>query len=222
MAQTADTDSYLDEVRTERKFERSTWEEATAGIDYSKDLEKEQEKLEEETIQPATKDTESSFFDHGINSNLAIILLIIIGLVLLFFILQAAMGSNIFVRNKKIKTAGTSLSLEEIEENLAENDPTDLIEQAVNAGNYRLALRLYYLKIIRELSLADVISWKRDKTNGDYLKELRMDALHVPFRNITLAFERIWYGNRNLSAQEFQQIRPEFDHFINSIPKHEK
>ncbi|MEM9886476.1 MAG: DUF4129 domain-containing protein [Bacteroidota bacterium] len=219
----AQSDSYLEETQAERPFERDNWKRATEGIDYSEDLKKEREKQEEteEEVQ-LEEDSDSSFLEEGINSTFATILLIVLGVVLLYFILRAALGENAFARNKKIKNTGTTLSLEEIEENLEENDPSSLIEQAIRTGNYRLALRLYYLKVIRELSLAHAIDWKRDKTNGDYLRELRLADLRVPFRSITLAFERIWYGNRNLTEQEFQRIQPQFDHLINKIPKNEQ
>ena len=54
---------------------------------------------------------------------------------------------------------------EKIEENIHESDLDKFIKQAESEEKYNLAIRLYYLAIIKELSLGKLIKWKRNKTN---------------------------------------------------------
>ncbi|MEN0049301.1 MAG: DUF4129 domain-containing protein, partial [Bacteroidota bacterium] len=200
-----------------REFNQSDWERAIGDIDYSKDLEKDQPKKKKES-----KERRDISFNPGFSKSFATVLLVIIGVALLVLLLRLTLGAQAKARNKKIKANQEVTSLEEIEENLTANDPTSLIEQAIQSGNYRLALRLYYLKIIRELSLTGAIEWKKDKTNGEYLRELKVNQLRSPFRSVTIAFERIWYGNRAIDQEEFMRLQPEFDQLLNTIPKNEQ
>jgi len=208
---------YQQESLTKRDFKQSDWERATGDIDYSKDLKRDKPKKKKEP-----KERRGISFDTGFSKSFAIVLLVIIGAVLLILLLRLTLGVSEKARNKKINAVHEAMTLEEIEENLETHDPSYLIEQAIQHGNYRLALRLYYLKVIRELSLNGVIEWKKDKTNSDYLRELKLDQLRAPFRSVTFAFERIWYGNRLLDREEFMRIQPEFDHLLNDIPKNEQ
>ncbi|MEO0779887.1 MAG: DUF4129 domain-containing protein, partial [Bacteroidota bacterium] len=86
-------------------------------------------------------------------------------------------------------------------------------------GDYRLAARLYYLAIIKELSLHEAIQWKRDKTNRDYLRELVGHPLRDEFRALTLVFERIWYGDRALEEADFPLLQARFEQLLQATKK---
>ena len=47
------------------------------------------------------------------------------------------------------------------EEHIYESDLDRFIREATEQGNYALAIRLYYLAIIKELSLNRTILWKK-------------------------------------------------------------
>ena len=106
--------------------------------------------------------------------------------------------------------------IEVIEENIYESDLEDFIQQATQQKNYNLAIRLFYLAIIKELSLAKLIKWKRDKTNKDYLNEMRGTELYSSFREQTQIFERIWYGESNLQQTDYANLAGAFQKLLNS------
>ena len=112
-------------------------------------------------------------------------------------------------RDKKLKSVN-AIDLKEIEENLEDVELEDPIQQAIAAGNYPLAVRLYYLAILKDLSLNKKIKWKKDKTNGEYLRELAGTNIFEEFQKITLVFERIWYGKMELSQADFQKVEKLF------------
>ncbi|MFK7936817.1 MAG: hypothetical protein AB8G22_25110 [Saprospiraceae bacterium] len=145
-------------------------------------------------------------------------LLIATGIGIIAFLLYKLMGEVNAPRDRKIKKGRLSeISLEEIEENIVEADLPDFIEQAIAEENYSLAIRLYYLLIIKELSANNLIQYKKDKTNRSYLSELSGTDFYTNFQQTTQIFERIWYGQDELNKTNFLQIQPAFQQFITSI-----
>ena len=69
-----------------------------------------------------------------------------------------------------------------------------------------MAVRLYYLSVLKELSVKNHIRWKRDKTNGAYLRELAGSPLFGTVQEVTLIFERVWYGKVELAKPDFDQL----------------
>lgn len=83
-----------------------------------------------------------------------------------------------------------------------------LLAQAEGENNYRLAVRLGYLQVLRQLSDRGLIRWQPDKTNHDYLYELPAGPLPEAFRELTRQFEYVWYGEQDdLSAADYERAR---------------
>jgi len=93
------------------------------------------------------------------------------------------------------------------------------IRAAKEKGDYALAMRLYYLAIIKEMSLKKLIKWKRDKTNGEYLRELRSSNFFTEFNEVTNIFERIWYGGGKIDAGTFAGFEGKFRGLVERIKK---
>jgi hypothetical protein len=144
--------------------------------------------------------------------------MIVLGVALLVFLIMKLMNAENLFSPKNTKVAGrttTEIDLEDIEENLHESDLEGFIRQALAEKNYALAVRLYYLAILKELSLSNQIKWKRDKTNREYLREMSGQKLAGKFRETTLIFERVWYGTGELTEPIFQQLEPKFKTVLN-------
>src|ERR1043165_1444161 len=88
-------------------------------------------------------------------------------------------------------------------ENLEKDQFDKLIEEAKTAGNYRLAVRLLYLKMLKAMSDAGLIKWQRHKTNFEYYYELKGENIRSEFHTLTLVFESVWYGHHEITAGEF-------------------
>ena len=96
--------------------------------------------------------------------------------------------------------------LEKIEANLDQANVQPLLERAVQSRNWRLALRLNYLQTIQELNEKGYLVWKRDKTNGTYLRELqKYPELSSHFATLTRIFEFVWFGQNDNAAQRGYQ-----------------
>jgi hypothetical protein len=98
-------------------------------------------------------------------------------------------------------------------ENIHEISFDDEIEKAVSNHNYRLAVRLLYLKCLKQLNDAQLIHWQIDKTNSAYLNELTDDEKRQSFGMLTRQFEYVWYGDFPVDGQAFQNINLLFRDF---------
>lgn len=102
---------------------------------------------------------------------------------------------------------------EYITENLFDIDYESALKRAVAAQNYRLAIRLMYLQTLKELALRNIIQYRQERTNSDYLMQLFQTAYYKDFFRLTRNFEYAWYGNFAVSPTSFEQIRQEFTNF---------
>lgn len=88
-----------------------------------------------------------------------------------------------------------------------------LIDNAIAEHDYANALRWLYLRNLKKLEEKGLIDWKRDKTNHDYLWELRNSPLQADFKKLTRYFDYSFYGKNVVTADEFPELHKAFDHF---------
>lgn len=196
-------EEYLTEELEVEKFDRDEWKKLTEDIDYSEKKIKEKKKKEPQEFNPEGVAAIGKFLMY---------LVIAIGVGAIIFIISKLIteGNFSFKKNRKIKAGSVTYDLDEIEENLPDVELKTPIEKAIADGNYPLAIRLYYLSIIQELSANEIITWKREKTNFEYIREMRTHRLGNDFRNVTQIFERVWYGENEIDEAAFLQIQPAF------------
>lgn len=102
-----------------------------------------------------------------------------------------------------------ALSYETLAENIHELDFATRLREAEEAGNLRLAVRLGYLQLLKQLSDGQLINWQPNKTNQAYLRELtaQRPALRAPFAELTRQFEYVWYGELPLPPPLYAEVR---------------
>ena len=104
------------------------------------------------------------------------------------------------------------------EENLIKNeDLQQLVQNALAAKEYRLAVRYYYLFLLQLMTAKEIISWGIQKTNDDYLKEIDRAELKQPFGDITRLYEYIWYGDFPINASKYAVAETAFSNLQNML-----
>lgn len=201
-------DDYLQQRVQRNEFDKKKWESLKEELDYSG---KPAQKKKKKTEDPATTGAGAGQF--------AKFLIIAAGIGLLVFLfIKMAAGNDLFARrNRKLKPSVADINLAAIEENLEEARLEDPIRQAVAAGNFPLAVRLYYLSMLKALSLKKLIRWKRDKTNGEYLRELADSPLFSTVQEATQIFERVWYGKVEIDREDFSKLEAKFRSAVEKI-----
>ena len=101
-----------------------------------------------------------------------------------------------------------ALAYDTAAEDIHEVDFASRLAEAEAAGNWRLAVRLGYLQLLKALSDRGFVQWQPDKTNHAYLAELPANGpLRADFREITRQFEFVWYGELALSGPLYARVR---------------
>ena len=221
---------YLQEDIPQRLFDVNSWEAAKEGIDYNQDIrvDRTDENFfdeEGEKANPTAPQQNRSNSDRnsGVGSfffKLILIIALIIAVALIVARFVGGQGLK-FRRNKKIDTTPINIDVEAVEEKLIESDIDRMIREAEEAGNFALALRLQYLAGVKALALNKHIIWKKSKTNRTYLYEIKKPEINNGFQALTLVFERIWYGDKNVNHTDYQTLKPQFLNFIKLVEQHQ-
>ncbi len=117
------------------------------------------------------------------------------------------------------KKNSNEIPYETLGENIHAIDFANAITEATTKKNYRLAVRLYYLKALKELTDHEMIDWKINKTNRSYVYELNSPTLRPDFEQITLQFEYAWYGDFPVDETQFIHIKNQFLTFSEGLSR---
>jgi len=122
-------------------------------------------------------------------------------------------SSNIVIFAKSQKTIMPGNEDDEIEENIFRINYQREIEKAMTAENYRLAIRLMFLRLLRDLSNKNLIHYKPGKTNFDYLSQIFSTGYYHDFFRLTRHYEYVWYGKFDVGQEAFGAIKNDFENF---------
>ncbi|QIL75623.1 DUF4129 domain-containing protein [Hymenobacter sp. HDW8] len=90
---------------------------------------------------------------------------------------------------------------------------------AEEAGNYRLAVRLGFLSVLKQLTDLGLLDWRPEKTNADYIAEMPPNALRPAFITVARQFEYAWYGEWELSPAQYAEVRAAQVGLITKVPQ---
>ncbi len=200
-------EAYFEKKVERHDFDEKKWESLKEGIDYGSPKKKDKKKPDKKQKEAPEMPSEGL----GLGPVFKILAIVVAVGLLVLLIVKMAGGENLFgPKNTKLKPSVSSAEIEKIEENLHEAELSDPIRRAIAARDYPMAVRLYYLAVLKELAIKNHIRWKRDKTNGAYLREMAGSPLFPTVQEATLVFERIWYGKVELSRQDFDEVEIKF------------
>lgn len=138
-----------------------------------------------------------------------VIIFIVLGLVVFTVIKLIGLDINIFTRKSKSIDVPYNESLE----NIHEIDFNEEIDKAITNGNYRLAVRLLYLRSLKLLNDKELINWQPEKTNQNYINEIVDPERKGQFTALTRQFEYIWYGEFFIDKESFVVVKVSFERF---------
>ena len=144
-----------------------------------------------------------------------VILYIILGAVIAFLIYILFVNSDFKANGKKYKSIHEVDDLSPSEIPLTELER--LLKVALASKDYRGAIRIYYLFILKDLSEKNWINWEKEKTNMHYIIEMKNKKEGEQFNTVVNYFEFIWYGKRHISQSQFQSIQPNFTSLLKQL-----
>ncbi|HLP57060.1 MAG TPA: hypothetical protein VK151_18620 [Fluviicola sp.] len=135
---------------------------------------------------------------------LGIILLIILVGIIIYYIL------------KNRQPANPTVPFEPLEEDLnpATISKTELemrLEEAMQRGDYRECVRIYFLFAMKELIQRRWIFWKKEKTNIHYIIEMQGRKGVREFEEIVGLYDLVWYGDYVIDEAAYNRMQPVLD-----------
>lgn len=201
------------------QVEDAQWQKIKEGLEYSeKPIEKKKDAPTNTQSNTSTPSNWGNPFDlfKGIGV-LGKIVFFILVVGLLGSLLYALAGQGFFLGNKNLN-GELSFDLNDLENNIHESDLDRFLREAIQKGDYRAAIRVYYLALIKEASIRQLIHWKREKTNAEYLREMRKYApLYEPFREATLTYDYAWYGNITVQQADYERVSLFFNDLLQKV-----
>lgn len=193
----------------EDNFDRETWNDLVEDLYYG-----EIEGAPEEEIQEYSDSSEIGGSGWGISlGSTGQVIVISLIVLLLIFLVANLLGFGPGGKRVRMKKEH-QFSFESLEEQLHESDLDRFLRLALDQQDFRVALRIYYLKVMKNLSELGWIAWKKEKTNYDYVREMRQQMSYDQFRSLTSAFEIIWYGEMDIHQTEYDQLHPMFQEYV--------
>lgn len=151
----------------------------------------------------------------------SIFFIVVGGGLIVFFIIKAtnAGGGTLFKGKTKRKEEKIDATLEDVDIHAITYD--DEIQRAVARQDYRFAVRLWFLRSLKEMSDLNLINWKIDKTNSDYYYELSGNKLQKQFGSVSLLYDYVWYGEFKLNELKYREAERELQGYLSNIRSQE-
>lgn len=137
--------------------------------------------------------------DDGYIYTFIIILLVILAVAYIIYRLRL----NPNMRNEQVRLESAT-TIQEAEADLLKVSLDDLIANAEQSGDFRMLVHLHYLELLRALHHQNHIAWEAYKTNGQYTYEIQILELRKEYAQLTVFFDRVWYGYKEIDQQNYQ------------------
>lgn len=163
---------------------------------------------EEEKKERSTP-TDLSFL-RAIGAFLQTIFPFLLGGFIVFLILKLVLGSELGFFNFKKGKKKVAEKLIYEEDDIHEIDLETLLQEAIATENYRLAIRYYYLIVLKELSAKKLIKYHKEKTNTVYKFELEKGQTRDNFAYLSYVYTYVWYGEFTINKDDFKKAASKF------------
>lgn len=203
-----ETEAYKKSELQETSLNEDYWKKKQKRFDYSDEYQPEQKKKDKKK-----KSNEMPKLNLGPAAKIIFYGVIILGLA---FLIYKIIASSSLVKNSRVKETH-EITFENLEDHIHETELERFLREALEKNDYKQAVRVLFLMVLKASSEKGFIHWKKDKTNGDYLKEMYGHPGYQTFRTLTFIFERVWYGKYELNEQAYHAIADQFNTYLKAV-----
>jgi len=115
------------------------------------------------------------------------------------------------------KINSNEVKMIESEEDISQINFDELIAAAAQRKDYKLAVRYLFLKSLKLLSEKEIIELRNNKTNYQYLSEIKNNRISSAFQIATSRFEWIWYGDFPVDDNVMKSSQKDFNELFGLI-----
>lgn len=155
--------------------------------------------------------------DRGFNPWTILWILILVTIVVLVILKVTGTGVSTLFSGKSRDAEKTDATLEDVD--IHAIDYEKQIADAITKNDYRLAVRLWFLRTLKTFSDKELLSWKIDKTNSDYFYELSNTGYQKEFGEVSNVYDYIWYGEFPVDQLSYSKAEEKFKDLFGKIKK---
>ena len=141
----------------------------------------------------------------------------LLGGIIIIIILKTLLGTETNFWNFKKSKKKVSKKLIYEDEDIHETDIDGFLQKAINEKEYRLAIRYYYLSVLKILSDKNLIDYHKDKTNSEYLFEIENTTTRTDFSYLSYVYSYVWYGDFPIDEINFKLAESKYQSFKKSL-----
>lgn len=94
-----------------------------------------------------------------------------------------------------------------------------LLEKYISEENYRECIRVYFTFILKEIIKNGWIKWKKEKTNFDYILEMKSKPDAASFEECVRIYDLVWYGEYEITKEVYESLQPTLLSYYQSLQK---
>lgn len=144
------------------------------------------------------------------------VIAVIVIVVVIYFIAKALINNEgrwIFGKDSTKK----AIFYTDAEKNIHLLDFEKLIAESIASGEKRIAVRYYYLWLLKVMAKNHYIEWDIEKTNSDYLYELQRPVHKEEFTYLSYLYNYIWYGEFEIDTDTFFKTQNRFKNALKTF-----
>lgn len=149
------------------------------------------------------------------NSSLKIIGFVFLFGLVIFIIYSLIKNRDTFKKEDKSDRSFRDLNPESIRKSELE----ELLEKYTNEENYRECIRIYFTFILKEIIRNGWIKWKKEKTNFDYILEMKKNPDSPRFEESVRIYDLVWYGEYKITKEIYLSLQPILLDYYQSLQK---
>lgn len=108
------------------------------------------------------------------------------------------------------KNTTLDIDSDELHENIHEINFIERIADFELQKDYRSAVRYQFLSVLKKLNDQKILEWNPEKTNKDYISELKNPRMKEHFRELVYIFDYVWYGEFFIDEAAYQIFKKKF------------
>lgn len=179
------------------------WKKKTEQLDYA-----------EEQLQPKDFNFDIEALPTWFNAPVfkyGILLLIVL---VLLFVLYKLFGKAIFVNDMDDDKSATHLLTEsDLDDRFYEMDLDMMLKKSIGREDWAMAIRIRFLMVLKLLIDQKQIYWHKDLTNRQIAWQLKPNKSRKDFYQLVEQFEKVWYGDISISANDYHKISSLFKNY---------
>lgn len=200
--------------KLEPQFDKAYWDKERKTIKFNETRDTTRPKNKKDSINNTAKKTNKS--NRSFNfANLKFVFIAIALILLLILIVVLLKNSS--AKNQKVNS-NILVNFDDLDETTLRNaELLTPLSIAIKQGDYQTAYRIKYLEVLQKLIHKNLIYYKKEKTNYEYLMQLTGKNVYESFRQLTFNFDGIWYGEMKIDQARYESLLPNFYQFEQTI-----